>query len=246
MQLIAGLGNPGAQYARNRHNIGFMAVEEIHRHHTFAPWRKKFQAQISEGQIDGEKVLLMKPDTFMNESGRAIREAMTFYKLGPEDILVVYDDMDLAPGKIRMKQGGGHGGHNGPRSIHAHIGGEYRRLRVGIGHPGDKNRVTNWVLSDFAKADRDWLDPLMDAIARHCGLLAKGQDANFASKVHLTLGGGARPAKRSPDAAKVTPAAPEKADAGKTFERKSSLDGKPSNPFIEAFGRFLKKSDGTK
>ena len=131
MQLLVGLGNPGSQYEHNRHNVGFMAVDEIHRQHAFAPWRKKFQAVVSDGLIDGSKVLLMKPVTFMNESGRAIQEALKFYKLSPEQILVIYDELDLAPGKIRMKKGGGHGGHNGPRSIHAHIGGDYRRLRIG-------------------------------------------------------------------------------------------------------------------
>ena len=238
MQLIAGLGNPGSRYERNRHNDGFMAVDEIHRHHSFAPWRRKFQAMISEGTLNGTKVLLMKPQTFMNESGRAIREAVNFYKLTPEQVLVIYDEMDLPPGKIRMKQGGGHGGHNGPRSVHAHIGDAYRRLRIGIGHPGDKNRVTNWVLSDFAKSDRDWLEPLMDAIARNAIHLTGQEDAAFASKVHLDLGAAGKPAKQAPRPAR------EKA-AGQDAPPRPAPDKSPSNQFMEAFARLLGKSKGS-
>ncbi|ASP34015.1 aminoacyl-tRNA hydrolase [Labrenzia sp. VG12] len=188
MKLIVGLGNPGAKYAGNRHNIGFMAVDEIHRRHSgFQPWRARFQGQVSEGRLGSEKVLLLKPNTYMNESGRAVGEAMRFFKLEPEDIVVLYDELDLPPAKFRMKKGGGHGGHNGLRSITAHIGADYRRLRLGIGHPGDKKLVSNYVLGDFAKADRDWLEPLLTEIADQADLLAEGKDSQFANKLTLAL-----------------------------------------------------------
>lgn len=241
MQLFAGLGNPGSQYEHNRHNVGFMAVDEIHRHHSFAPWRRKFQALISEGTIGGSKVLLMKPTTFMNESGRAVREAVAFYKLAPDQVLVIYDEMDLPAGKIRMKQGGGHGGHNGPRSVHAHIGGEYRRLRIGVGHPGDKHRVTNWVLSDFAKSDQDWLQPLMDEIARNAEFLAKQEDATFASKVHLGLGGNAA----KPGKTKTTNVLNTEPESAAKQQPRRTRDSAPSNPFADALGRLFGKSDGS-
>ena len=188
MKLIAGLGNPGGKYAYNRHNIGFMALDEIHRSNaSFTPWRARFQAQVSEGRLGPEKVLLIKPSTYMNESGRAVGEAMRFFKLQPDDILVIYDELDLPPAKFRMKKGGGHGGHNGLRSISAHIGADYRRLRLGIGHPGDKRLVSNYVLGDFAKADTGWLEPLLQEIARNAELLAAGKDSQFANKMTLAL-----------------------------------------------------------
>lgn len=188
MRLIVGLGNPGAQHQRNRHNIGFMAVDEIHRlHSSFAPWRSRFQAQVSEGRLGTEKVLLMKPSTYMNESGRAVGEAFRFFKIAPEDIVVLYDELDLPSARFRMKAGGGHGGHNGLRSITAHIGQDYRRLRLGIDHPGDKRLVSNHVLGDFAKADSAWLDPLLAEIAGNAELLAQGKDSQFANKLTLAL-----------------------------------------------------------
>src|SRR5210317_1683475 len=145
MKLIVGLGNPGAKYARNRHNIGFMAVDRIASDHGFGPWKPKFQGQIAEGRLGREKVLLLKPETFMNKSGQSVGEAMRFYKLEPEDVIVIHDELDLAPGKVRVKQGGGHAGHNGLRSIHAHIGENYARVRLGIGHPGRKDLVAHYV-----------------------------------------------------------------------------------------------------
>ena len=202
MLIIAGLGNPGAKYAGNRHNIGFMAVDEIVRRHGFSPWRKKFHAEVSEGLLGGESVLLIKPQTFMNESGRAVGEAMRFYNLGPENIVVLYDELDLAPGKVRIKTGGGSGGHNGIKSIDAHCGKDYRRVRLGIGHPGSRDRVTGYVLGDFAKADAEWLDPLIEAVGSHADLLARGDDAGFMNKVALAMGAMApaddRPAKPAP------------------------------------------------
>ena len=162
MQIIAGLGNPGAKYAGNRHNIGFMALDAIHRKNPFSPWSKKFKAEISEGELGGEKVLLVKPQTFMNLSGESVGEAMRFYKLAPKDILAIYDELDLAPGKARIKVGGGHGGHNGIKSLDAHCGKDYRRLRLGIGHPGERNEVINYVLKAPRREEQDLIDRAID------------------------------------------------------------------------------------
>ena len=189
MLLIVGLGNPGRRYAGHRHNVGFMAVDEIHRRHRFSAWRARFQGEISEGTLGGEKAIILKPATFMNESGRAVGEAARFYKIKAEDIVVLYDELDLPPGKIRMKKGGGHGGHNGLKSIDAHlrssVGSAYRRLRIGIGHPGRKDMVHRYVLHDFAKDDQAWLGPLLTAISDNAELLAKGDDSSFMNRVHL-------------------------------------------------------------
>ncbi len=184
MLLIVGLGNPGAEYALNRHNVGFMAVDAIHRRHGFQPWRRRFQGETSEGRLAGEKVLLLKPQTYMNESGRAVQAAAAFYKLPGADIVVIHDEVDLAPGKTRMKTGGGAAGHNGLRSIDAAISDDYRRLRIGVGHPGVKEAVPHYVLHDFPKADRTWLEPLLDAIADNAALFADGKDATFANRLH--------------------------------------------------------------
>ncbi|KNX41900.1 Peptidyl-tRNA hydrolase [Roseovarius tolerans] len=183
MQLFVGLGNPGAKYAGNRHNIGFMAVDRIAGDHGFGPWRAKFQGHVTEGVLEGEKVILLKPGTFMNLSGQSVGEAMRFYKLTPGDVTVFHDELDLAPGKLRVKTGGGHAGHNGLRSIHAHIGAEYARVRLGIGHPGHKDRVAGYVLQDFAKADQDWLDDMMRGIADGAPWLAQGKPDRFQNAV---------------------------------------------------------------
>lgn len=187
MLLIVGLGNPGPKYAFNRHNIGFMAVDAIVHRHSFSPWRQRFQGLVSEGALAGEKVLVLKPTTYMNESGRAVGEAMRFFKLSPANVVVFHDELDLPPGKLRMKTGGGAAGHNGIRSVAAHIGDAFRRVRIGIGHPGTKERVLGAVLGDFSKADLKWLEPLVEAIAEAAPLLAEGKDASFANRVHLTL-----------------------------------------------------------
>jgi len=183
MKLFAGLGNPGAKYAGNRHNIGFMALDAIQRANGFTPWRAKFQAEVSEGTLGSEKVILLKPLTFMNLSGQSVSAAARFYKLSPADLVVFHDELDLAPGKMRLKQGGGHAGHNGLRSIHDHIGPDYARVRLGIGHPGHKDRVAAYVLSDFAKADQDWLEDQMRAIAKAAPALAAGDGAQFSNLV---------------------------------------------------------------
>jgi PTH1 family peptidyl-tRNA hydrolase len=187
MLLFVGLGNPGARHARNRHNIGFMAVEAVARRHAFAPFRARFQARASEGLIASERIVLIEPQTFMNDSGRAVHEAARFYKIGLEDIIVFHDELDLAPGKLRVKVGGGNAGHNGLRSITAHMGNDYKRVRLGIGHPGDKALVYSYVLSDFAKSEEPWVEALCDATADQAPLLVKGDDAHFQSKVHLAM-----------------------------------------------------------
>jgi PTH1 family peptidyl-tRNA hydrolase len=200
MLLIAGLGNPGRRYAGHRHNIGFMAADAIHRRHQFQPWRARFEGEIAEGEIGGEKALLLKPATYMNESGRAVGQAMRFYKLAPGDVVVIYDELDLPPGKLRMKTGGSTAGHKGLRSIEAHIGKDFRRMRIGIGHPGSKELVNGYVLHDFAKADDAWREPLLTAIAEHANLLAKRDDATFMNRIHLATTAGENGASAAPDA----------------------------------------------
>lgn len=187
MLLFVGLGNPGRQYQRNRHNIGFMAVEEIARQHGFAPFRSRFQGRVSEGRIGNERAMLLTPETYMNESGRAVQEAARFYKIELADIVVLHDELDLAPGKCRIKVGGGAAGHNGLRSIDAHMGQNYKRIRLGIGHPGDKAMVHSYVLNDFGKSEEGWVSALCDAVARNVALIAKGDDASFQNKVHLFM-----------------------------------------------------------
>lgn len=195
MKLLIGLGNPGARYARNRHNIGFMAVEAIAERHGIGPWRRRFQGEAAEGRIGGEKVLLLKPQTYMNESGRAAGEAARFFKLSPADMIVFHDELDLAPGKVKVKQGGGHAGHNGLKSLTAHCGAEFWRVRIGIGHPGDKSKVTAHVLGDFAKADSDWLDPLLEAMADAAPALVSGNETKFVSDVAQAMHDLRAPAK---------------------------------------------------
>lgn len=187
MLLFVGLGNPGARYAGNRHNVGFMAVEAIAREHGFAPFRRKFQGVAVEGEIARKRVLLLLPGTFMNESGRAVAEAARFYKLPVGDIVVFHDEVDLAPAKVRVKVGGGVAGHNGLRSITAHVGNDYKRVRIGIGKPNVKELVPMHVLGDFGKAERAWVEPLCEIMAENAGLLADGRDATFQNKVHLAM-----------------------------------------------------------
>ncbi len=184
MFLLVGLGNPGAKYSGNRHNIGFMAVDAIARAHAFGPWKKKFHGDLAEGRIDGVRTLILKPQTFMNESGRAVGEAAGFHKLSPMQVVVFYDEIDLAPGRFRMKTGGGAAGHNGIRSIIASPLGEgFRRARLGVGHPGQADLVHGYVLSDFAKADGDWVKKLLDAVSKAAPLIAKGEDDKYQAEV---------------------------------------------------------------
>ncbi len=187
MLLLVGLGNPGARYAGNRHNIGFMALQAIAQRHGIGPWRRRFQGVACEGPIGGVRSLLLLPGTYMNESGRAVAEAAHFYKLALADITVVHDEIDLTPGKVRVKVGGGIAGHNGLRSISEHIGNDYRRVRIGVGHPGDKDLVHHYVLSDFAKSERPWVEALIAILADNADLLVRGDDASFQNRVHLAM-----------------------------------------------------------
>jgi len=187
MLLFVGLGNPGARYAGNRHNIGFIVLDALARAHRAGPWRKRFQGDATEVVIGEERIILLKPETFMNESGRAVNEAMRFYKIDLKDVFVFHDELDLTAAKVRVKLGGGNAGHNGLRSITAHCGNEYHRIRLGIGHPGHKDAVHGFVLSDFSRAERDWVDDLCGAMADSAILLARHEDASFLNKVHLAM-----------------------------------------------------------
>lgn len=187
MLLFVGLGNPGARYAGNRHNIGFIVLDALARAHHAGPWRKRFQGDATEVVIGEERIILLKPETFMNESGRAVNEAMRFYKIDLKDVFVFHDELDLTAAKVRVKLGGGNAGHNGLRSITAHCGNEYHRIRLGIGHPGHKDAVHGFVLSDFSRAERDWVDDLCGAMADAAILLAHHEDASFLNKVHLAM-----------------------------------------------------------
>lgn len=187
MRLFVGLGNPGSKYEGNRHNIGFMVVDEIARRHGFSPWRRRFQGETSEGVLGGERVVLLKPATYMNESGRAVQEAAKFFKLGESEVVVFHDEIELPPAKMRVKVGGGIAGHNGLRSISAHLGNEYRRVRLGVGHPGVKEIVHIHVLNDFAKSERPWVRALCETVAEHAELLVSGRDSQFQNKVHLAM-----------------------------------------------------------
>jgi PTH1 family peptidyl-tRNA hydrolase len=218
MFLVVGLGNPGPGYAANRHNIGFMAADEIVRRHSFGPWRRKYQGQLAEGEIGGQKVLVLKPETYMNNSGQSVGDVLRFFKIPVEDVIVLHDELDLPPGKLRVKRGGGHGGHNGLRSIDAHCGKEYRRVRLGIGHPGDKSRVHNHVLGDFAKAEQTgWLMALLDGVAGELPRLIKGDDSGFMSKVSNLV----NPPK---------PKAPKPAKSKKDDPSASGKSGKDADP----------------
>ena len=207
MKLIVGLGNPGSKYQMNRHNIGFMAVDRIAADHGFAPWRSKFQGQISEGRFGSDRVTLLKPETFMNLSGQSVGEAMRFYKCDPADVIVFHDEIDLAPGKVRLKTGGGHAGHNGLRSIHGHIGPDYDRVRLGVGHPGHKDAVPGYVLRDFPKADQDWLDDVLRGISDGIPHLAAGAGDRFLNAVALRVAP-PRSSTSTPKADKPAPQTP--------------------------------------
>lgn len=249
MKLFVGLGNPGAKYEKTRHNIGFVAVEAIADAHGFAPFRSKFQGQLAEGRLGPARVMLLKPETFMNLSGQSVGEAMRYFKLEPQDVIVFHDELDLAPGRVKVKTGGGHAGHNGLRSLHEHIGAEYKRVRLGIGHPGDKRLVSPYVLHEFAKADWDWIDPLMAGICDGAALLALGDAGGFMNKVALRqqppkAGRGAKPAtqnsakKSSENSSKDGP----KDSATPAPEPTSTEAGSnQSDPALSAMQRLLKK-----
>lgn len=213
MHLIVGLGNPGDKYRHNRHNIGFMAVDAIARRHGFPGFRDKFQGLIAEGSIDGERALLLKPQTFMNSSGDSVQQAVRFYKLAPADVTVIYDEIDLAPGKVRIKTGGGNGGHNGLRSIDPQIGTAYRRVRLGVGHPGSKELVMRHVLGDFSKAEQQaWLEAVLDTLAQNAGMILRGDENGLMNKLALAVGGDGDVSAPRPAARPSQPAAVPQAE----------------------------------
>ena len=203
MRLFVGLGNPGAKYARNRHNVGFMALDAIATGHDFSPWRGKFDGQVAEGRLGGEKIVLLKPETFMNNSGQSVGKALRFFKLPPTSTIVFHDEIDLAPGKCRVKDGGGHAGHNGLRSLHQHIGPDYGRVRIGVGHPGHKDKVTGFVLHDFAEGDQDWLDDVISGISDGVVSLAQGDSGRFMNAVAVRV----KPERPAKPAKPQTPSA---------------------------------------
>jgi PTH1 family peptidyl-tRNA hydrolase len=232
MLLVVGLGNPGPDYARNRHNIGFMAADVLVRRHSFGPWRAKFQGEMAEGMIGGRKVLILKPNTYMNLSGQSVAACARFMKIPVEDIVVIHDELDVAPGRLKIKRGGGSGGHNGLKSIDAHLGQNYRRLRLGIGHPGHKDLVSGYVLHDFAKGDEAWLIPLLDGVADFFDLVVAGDDAGFATKVAQKLA----PPKPKADKTAAEPVPPPQSPPPAPFAGGSLADA-----FKAALHKFSKK-----
>ena len=241
MQLFVGLGNPEEKYLRNRHNIGFMAIDAIARRHNFPAFRQKFSGLVSEGEIEGERVLLLKPQTYMNSSGDSVVQATRFYKITPAEVTVFYDEIDLVPGKVRVKRGGGSGGHNGIRSIDPQIGADYRRVRLGVGHPGRKEAVMPHVLGDFSKADHSWLDPLLDAVADNAGLLLKGDENTFMNRLALAVGGdGAERPERPKTADPTRPKAQSHVRAARPKAPQASV------PETGPMAEMLKKLFGNK
>src|SRR5262245_36754334 len=249
MKLFVGLGNPGKEYARQRHNVGFMALERIAARHGFGPWKKRYHSLVAEGPIGGRRVMLLMPQTFMNDSGQAVGEAQRYLKIVEEDIYVFHDEIDLAPGKLKVKAGGGNAGHNGLRSISAHVGNEYARVRIGVGHPGAKDKVIGYVLHDFSKADQDWLDPMLGAVAEAAGRLADGDDARFLTDVTRRLPGSlqasrslsARPSSDQPGngakdekVAQETPTADAQSGAAAPSRAARASDAAPKAPVSTA------------
>ena len=237
MKLFVGLGNPGSEHARHRHNVGFMAVDRIAERHGLGPWKKRFHGLVCEGPIGGPRVMLLKPQTYMNDSGRSVGEAQRYVKVTEGDIYVFHDELDLAPAKLKVKTGGGNAGHNGLRSITAHIGNEYARVRIGIGHPGAKELVHGYVLHDFAKADAVWLDPLLDAIADAAPRLAAGDDARFLTDVARATKSGEAPPKpaAAPPPVRETAAAP-----APRSHPAGERQGKRASALAENLKRWLK------
>lgn len=233
MFLVVGLGNPGPEYARNRHNIGFMAVDEIVRRHSFGAWRGKFQGELAEGEIASERILALKPMTYMNRSGQSVAACAKFLKIPVERVIVLHDEIELPPGRLRVKQGGGHAGHNGLRDIDAHMGKDYWRVRLGVGRPHDKALVHKWVLGDFAKAEQDDLDRLLQAVANNFRLMITGDHGGFMNRV-TTATQPPKPKKDKPSAAEARPAGPPSADRP---------DGGPTTALADALRKAFGRRD---
>ena len=234
MKLLVGLGNPGAEYAHHRHNIGFMALDRVAELYRLPPWRKKFSALITEGDIGSERTLLLKPQTYMNDSGRAVQEAAHFHKIALGDIVVLHDELDLAPAKLRVKTGGGNAGHNGLRSITAHMTNEYVRVRLGIGHPGAKELVHNWVLGNFSKADATWLDMMLDAIAKAAPRLADGKFERFQTDVAQSVTADKADPKPALAAADPTPKPTVRHPAGERGNKQQNAIAENLRKWMEA------------
>ncbi|MEQ6248710.1 aminoacyl-tRNA hydrolase [Sulfitobacter sp. HNIBRBA3233] len=224
MKLIVGLGNPGAKYAGHRHNIGFMALDRIAADHGFPGWKTKHQGSVTEGRFGSDRVALLKPETFMNRSGDSVQAAAAFFKIDASDIIVLHDEIDLAPGKVKWKEGGGHAGHNGLRSIHSHLGPDYARVRLGVGHPGHKDRVPGYVLHDFAKADQDWLDDVLRGVSDGAPYLATGDGAAFMNEV------GKRIAPQRPSTGTRKPATPDSPSRAAPAADENSATGEDTGP----------------
>ncbi len=242
MKLIVGLGNPGQKYERNRHNVGFLAADKIVEEYGFAPYRKRFRGLIAEGRIGGERTLILKPQTYMNESGQSVGEAARFLKIPEEDVVVLYDEIDLAPGKLKAKIGGGNAGHNGLRSISAHLGNDFIRIRIGVGHPGRKELVSGYVLHDFAKADTDWLDPLLAAIAKAAKPLAAGDLARFTADVARDLGSNDQPA---PSPTKKPPRAQKARAKSSSGHPAGERIAKAQSAIAENLRKWMARRDGS-
>ena len=245
MKLFVGVGNPGSSYARHRHNVGFMALDRIAERHGFAPWKKRFHGLVTDGPIDGRRVLLLKPQTYMNDSGQAVGEAQRYLKISEEDIFVFHDEIDLAPAKLKVKVGGGNAGHNGLRSISAHIGNEYARVRIGVGHPGSKDLVSHHVLHDFAKADADWLEPMLDAMAAAAGRLAAGDSARFLTDIARALQTDKTPDKNEQQSGdKPAAVAPPPRTASAIAHPAGERQSKRGNALAENLKKWLRGSRG--
>jgi len=262
MKLIVGLGNPGDKHSGNRHNVGFMAADAIAERFSFQPWRRRFSGELAEGRIGVDKCLLLKPSTYMNESGRSVGEALRFYKLDLADVVVIYDEIDLAPGRLKVKSGGGNAGHNGLRSLSNHIGNDYQRVRIGVGRPAQKSQVANYVLRDFSKADQDWLQPLLNAVSAAMPVLLKDGGGAFTSDVASRLapidakakkaGGGKaqnrqpkpKPGQSKPDQTKTGQSKPESAKPKpvrpKPDQKKTDQKNEPQGPLAALLGKWKK------
>lgn len=237
MHLLVGLGNPGAAYAGNRHNIGFMALDAIHARHGFSPWRSRFSARISDGEVGAHKVTLAKPTTFMNLSGQSVGEVTRFYKLDASDVTVIHDELDLEPGRTRIKTGGGHGGHNGLKSLDTHLGKNYRRIRLGIGHPGHKDLVSGYVLKDFPKSDLPWVEALCDEVGRSIELALLGNDSDLNAKLNEATA----PWRKEPKAEGEPPSRKIAPPTGQSHIRQARQTPKPDMPKTGPMADLLKK-----